>query len=476
MQNQAKTKCDSPGFSLRPTRVLSLGLGVAVGLWAAWFALNLPGLHLPPTVVGPVVLLAWLVLAVLGARISRPGLIGAVLAGLVTATVSLMALGSVLVVQPDPAAYTEGQAALRPAAVLLSAGFLLSGAVIGAAGAFLARVSRPEPSLPALGLDPWPSRLAWVVVVAYIPLILLGGLVTSTESGMAVRGWPDTFGANMFLYPVSLMSQPRIFLEHSHRLFGTLAGLATLLFWLVVMFSPESRRRFAVWTTPLLIAVCLQGYLGGQRVILNNEYLAALHGAFGQVVLAYAAVLALWMSPAYRGVPRLEGRINTRPLRVLTTAALHISLLQLVLGAMYRHLRRGDSPGSVHVLLTHIVVSFAVITLAILAGSVLLRFTRDHRSQLTGVFGPVRATGRAMHALVSLQFLLGWAALLVVMTGQPREGVPTADQLADAAPVPVSEALVTTAHQANGTAYLVVAMLVWAWGRRLHKAAGGPFL
>lgn len=472
MRHQSESKYDDQGVNLDSNRVLSLGLGVGVGVWIVWFALHLPGLHLVPALVGPVVILAWVALASLGARWARPGLLGSVLAGLLTSGVSLMAFGSLIVQQPDPSAYAEGEAPLRPAAALLVLGFLVFGAAVGAAGAAIARATKPVPPLaPTPAGDPWLSRLAAVVACSYVPLVVLGGLVTSSESGMAVKGWPDTFGANMFLYPISLMSQPRIFLEHSHRLFGSLAGLATFLLFLRVMLDPAARRQFGVWTTPLFLAVCVQGYLGGQRVVLNNDYLGAIHGAFGQAVLAYAAVLALWMSPGYRSIRSLPGDIVTRPLRMFTTGALHISLMQLLLGALYRHLRRGDNPGAFHVVLTHMVLSFAVVVFAILAGSVLLRFARVHRDQLAGVAGRVRANGIALHALVGLQFVLGWVAFLVIMTGDKRGDVPTADQLGTAQAVPLPELLVGTAHQLNGAAYLVAAMLAWAWGRQIHKAA-----
>ena len=475
MRHQVKSKYDNPGFNLDCNRVLSLGLGVAVGVWIVWFVLNTPGMNLPPGMVGPGVTVAWLLLATLGARWARPGLAGAVLAGLLTAAVSLMAFGSVLVEQPDPGAYAEGAAPALPAAPLLALGFLAFGAAVGGAGAALARATKATPPVTEPPGDPWLSRLAAVVAVVYIPLVLLGGLVTSAEAGMAVRGWPDTFGANMFLYPISLMSQPRIFLEHSHRLFGMLAGIATLLLFLRVMLDPGARRQFGVWTAPLFVAVCVQGLLGGLRVVQNNPYLGALHGAFGQVVLAYAAVLALWMSPMYRSVRTIAGDIVTRPLRMLTTGALHISLFQLLLGAMYRHLRRDESPGSFHVLLTHAAVSFAVVVFAILAGSVLLKFSREHRDQLSPVAGRIRCNGIAMHALVALQFALGWVAFIIVTTADKREGgVPTADQLGQAHAVPLAEVLVGTAHQVNGAAFLVAAMLGWAWGRQIHKAARRP--
>ena len=50
---------------------------------------------------------------------------------------------------------------------------------------------------------PWLHRLAVLTAVTTFILICMGGLVTSTNSGMAVPDWPTTFGYNMFLYPLS---------------------------------------------------------------------------------------------------------------------------------------------------------------------------------------------------------------------------------------------------------------------------------
>ena len=50
---------------------------------------------------------------------------------------------------------------------------------------------------------PWLHRLAVLTVVTTFILICMGGLVTSTDSGLAVPDWPTTFGYNMFLYPLS---------------------------------------------------------------------------------------------------------------------------------------------------------------------------------------------------------------------------------------------------------------------------------
>ena len=50
---------------------------------------------------------------------------------------------------------------------------------------------------------PWLHRLAVLTAVTTFLLICMGGLVTSTDSGLAVPDWPTTFGYNMFLYPLS---------------------------------------------------------------------------------------------------------------------------------------------------------------------------------------------------------------------------------------------------------------------------------
>lgn len=471
MNIQSNTEHRRAHSALSGSRVLTFGLAVAVGLWVVWLALHLPGLALPPRIAGPTMVGGWLLIALGAARLYRPSPAEGAIGGLISAAVSLLALGSMLVEQPDPALYAEGRAPLRPAAGLIVAGFLAAGAAVGAVGSLLGARGAAADRPPASDLDPWPARLAGVVALAYVPLVLLGGLVTSTESGMAVRGWPDTFGANMFLYPVSLMSQPRIFLEHSHRLFGTLAGLATVVLWVSTLLSPGARRRFGVWTTALFVAVCIQGYLGGQRVVLNNPYMGAVHGAFGQVLLAFAATLALWMSPHYRELPSIQVE-NARAIRFMTTGALHASLLQLFLGALFRHLRRGENPGASHVVWTHAAFAFVVVALAIIAGSILIRTAKRHRDDFPpGLARRLRLHGIGIHATVGIQFVLGWFTLLAVMTGPRRGPVPTADELHSAAEVPLLEAILATAHQANGALFLVIVMLAWAWGRRFHRAS-----
>src|SRR5687768_18516423 len=64
-------------------------------------------------------------------------------------------------------------------------------------------------------------------------LIFAGGLVTSTGSGLSVPDWPNSYGWNMFTFPIENWVGG-IFYEHSHRLIASTVGflILVLAFWL----------------------------------------------------------------------------------------------------------------------------------------------------------------------------------------------------------------------------------------------------
>src|SRR5499427_2391696 len=79
----------------------------------------------------------------------------------------------------------------------------------------------------------WLHRYAILTAAATFALVGIGGLVTSHGVGMAVPDWPNTYGYNMFFFPISRWVGG-IFYEHSHRLFASGVGLLTtiLALWL----------------------------------------------------------------------------------------------------------------------------------------------------------------------------------------------------------------------------------------------------
>src|SRR3974390_1100122 len=81
--------------------------------------------------------------------------------------------------------------------------------------------------------SPWLNRFAVFPALAVLALIGVGGLVTSHGVGMAVPDWPNTYGYNMFFFPISQWLGG-IFYEHTHRLAASGVGLLTvvLALWL----------------------------------------------------------------------------------------------------------------------------------------------------------------------------------------------------------------------------------------------------
>src|SRR5687767_10656795 len=139
-------------------------------------------------------------------------------------------------------------------------------------------------------------RLALVTVAATFVLILFGGLVTNTGAALAVPDWPTTFGYNMFLFPWSEMVGG-IFYEHSHRLLGSLVGLLTIALAAVLWRAGGRLRALGV---VMVVAVVVQGILGGLRVVLLKETLAIVHGCLAQAFFALAVTAAVLTSASHR--------------------------------------------------------------------------------------------------------------------------------------------------------------------------------
>ena len=136
----------------------------------------------------------------------------------------------------------------------------------------------------------WPHRLAVLTTAATFLLILAGGVVTNTGTGMAVPDWPTTFGYNMFLYPWSKMVGGVLY-EHTHRLLASLVGSLTLTL-AVLLWAVEPRRYVLGLGIAALAAVVIQGVLGGLRVVLAENALAIVHGAFAHAFFAMLAAIA----------------------------------------------------------------------------------------------------------------------------------------------------------------------------------------
>src|ERR671910_199622 len=112
----------------------------------------------------------------------------------------------------------------------------------------------------------WLNRFIKLVAASTVLLIAAGGMVTSTDSGLAVPDWPNTYGEFMFSYPYEKWVGG-IFYEHGHRLIASTVGFLTIVL-AIWTWKVEPRRWIRRLAFAALAIVILQGLLGGLTVLL----------------------------------------------------------------------------------------------------------------------------------------------------------------------------------------------------------------
>jgi heme a synthase len=174
-------------------------------------------------------------------------------------------------------------------------------------------------------------RFAVATAVATLFLIVAGGLVTSTESGLSVPDWPLSYGR---LMPPMVGG---VFYEHGHRMVATTVGILTIILavWL-------SRREPRAWVRRLgyaaLAAVVAQGVLGGLTVIfLLPTAVSVAHACLAQTFFCLIVMVAVVTSPTWREASKRR-RDPAFRMGAATVAAI---FLQLLVGAVMRHTKAG---------------------------------------------------------------------------------------------------------------------------------------
>jgi len=243
--------------------------------------------------------------------------------------------------------------------------------------------------------NPALRRFALATAVATFALVWVGGLVTSHGAGLAVPDWPNTYGYNLFFFPISRWLGG-IFFEHTHRLIASGVGLLTtiLALWLfgrksrpvlrwggallllaglaAFFVNPQATGRSPREDNMMLLAVgaaalaggfvwpkcepspkCLrrlgvlaffavvaQGVLGGLRVRLLKDELGIFHATLAQMFFVLMCAIALFQTAFWRNLPaQAEG--GSMRLRGWFLAATLLILAQLALGATMRHQHAG---------------------------------------------------------------------------------------------------------------------------------------
>ena len=300
----------------------------------------------------------------------------------------------------------------------------------------------------------WPHRIAIAMVSATFPLIWVGGLVTTHHAGMAVPDWPNTYGYNLFLYPLStwLAGPFDLFIEHGHRLLGATVGLIAIAL-VITLFRTESSRSLRLLSVVALIGVCLQGALGGIRVRLDERTFAMIHACVGPAFFAVAVALAAMTSTKWQSPVSPIREVRGGQIQRLAIFTALLAYLQLILGAQLRHTPLEMSIGFFRTMLYfHLLVATALLVHVVLLARATWHARANAAILLRPAFGLV--------ALMALQLSLG-AGTWVVKYGWPKwlgEHAWTASYTVQREDLVSS--MIVTGHVAIGSLILAVSVLL----------------
>lgn len=191
-------------------------------------------------------------------------------------------------------------------------------------------------------------RLALVLALSTFGLLLVGGAVNPTGSSLACPDWPLCYGE---VFPEMTGG---VLYEHSHRLVATFVGLLTIAFVVAAWRRRPVDRGLRALSLVMLIAVILQGVLGGITVIYRLPTLVSTAHLGLSLIFFTATCLAVFRSRP--GAPRLFARLETasrahsarrvRPARIALGVAVVATWVQALLGGLVRHVGAGRACGT----------------------------------------------------------------------------------------------------------------------------------
>jgi cytochrome c oxidase assembly protein subunit 15 len=196
-------------------------------------------------------------------------------------------------------------------------------------------------------------NLAFLTVLVIYLLILAGGIVRGTGSGMGCPDWPRCFGrwvpptevsqlpANyQEIYGAKLKGEVefnavKTWIEYTNRLLGVLSGFlvfATLL----TSFSYLHKDKSIIWgSIAAFLLIGVNGWLGS-RVVATElaQYMITLHLLLA--ILVVFALLFVWIRSSANQWQLKKVSTHSDRLRWLLALVMVLTLSQIVLGAQVR--------------------------------------------------------------------------------------------------------------------------------------------
>jgi cytochrome c oxidase assembly protein subunit 15 len=242
-------------------------------------------------------------------------------------------------------------------------------------------------------LNPWLHRYALLLAACTLLLVTAGALVTSNEAGLSVPDWPLSYGKIMPQMVGGVM------FEHGHRLVATSVGMLTIgmLVWLWIGDQRTWMRKLGL---AALAAVIVQGVLGGLTVLmLLPPPVSIAHACLAQLFFSATVAIAIFTSKRWLQGPEIVVDHGWPSLRFLSILAPAAALVQIALGAAFRHRALGLMP--------HIIGAMAVALILLVIGIFVMHQFPEHKT--------LRPAAIALLGTIAGQVCLGMLALWVRM-------------------------------------------------------------
>jgi cytochrome c oxidase assembly protein subunit 15 len=295
-------------------------------------------------------------------------------------------------------------------------------------------------------------RFAILAAAATFVLVFAGGLVTSTGSAMAVPSWPLDAGR---LIPSQWGAG--VLFEWGHRAIAGTVSILTLMLALWVWMA--ERRAWVRYTAFAAFGlVVAQAVLGGITVLLNLPLaLAVAHAMTGQAFFCLMVAIALFTSPRWETTaptPRAPGRGALTELAAATTVIIYV---QIVIGAVMRHMHAGLAIPDFPLAFGRIVPPMFSVPIAVnfahrcgaVAVTPMVLWTVARALRLYGDEPAIRRPALGLLVLLAMQIGLGAATVL-----SRRAVIPTTSHVAvGAAVLATCLALALRAYHVEGASH-----------------------
>lgn len=269
----------------------------------------------------------------------------------------------------------------------------------------------------------WLHRYAILVAVCTLLLVLAGASVTSKEAGLSVPDWPLSYGQ-----VIPEMTGGVLF-ETGHRDIAGVVGILTVILaiWISRVEKRPWMRRLGWVAVSLVVA---QALLGGATVLmLQPPPVSIAHACLAQLFFSVTVAIAVFTSRKWQEGPEPVEDYGWPSLRSLAIVTPILILLQIALGAGFRHRAFG--------LLPHVVGAMIVPLVILLLGVFALHQFPKHRS--------LRPAAVALLSITGVQVFLGVIAYIARI---------------NAAEYPLAMVLTTVAHVATGGLTLAASVVL----------------